>query len=227
MEKDLPVASEALISPVVLSCLLLLNASLLAASLHLFSSKSSHHKSWLLMPGTSQSCVCGPLAPFSLPVLLVRAFLFLFVVQRTSKILNRNASSVQAPWSSSYWLQLSACVSLIAHRKTKKQQQKIKNRRCQSCQMARHLLQTGIATLYSAFHHSVGQNMCICMSGLPTSPYQSSRVFATETLRSQYRLLSAHRQVAGTAAQQLGLALSGPSLTANDKFSADPIGIAT
>lgn len=126
MEKDLPVASEALISPVVLSCLLLLNASLLAASLHLFSSKSSHHKSWLLMPGTSQSCVCGPLAPLSLPVLLVRAFLFLFVVQRTSKIRNRNASSVQAPWSSSYWLQLSACVSLIAHRKTKKQQQKIK-----------------------------------------------------------------------------------------------------
>lgn len=115
MEKDLPVASEALISPVVLSCVLLLNASLLAASLHVFSNKSFRHKSWLLMPG-----ICGPLAPLSLPALLVLAFLFLFVVQRTSKIRNCNASSVQAPWSSSYWLQLSACVSLIAHKNTKK-----------------------------------------------------------------------------------------------------------
>lgn len=112
MEKDLPVASEALISPVVLSCVLLLNATLLAWSLHVFSNKSFRRKSWLLMPG-----ICGPLAPLSLPAL---AFLFLFVVQRTSKIRNCNASSVQAPWSSSYRLQLSACVSLIAHKNTKR-----------------------------------------------------------------------------------------------------------
>lgn len=184
MEKDLPVASEALISPVVLSCLLLLNASLLAASLHLFSNKS-RRKSWLLMRGTSQSCIYRPLAPLSLPVLLVLAFLFLFVVQLTSKIRNRNASSVQAPWSSSYWLQLSASVSLIAHKNTQKNSN-TKNRRCQCCEVARSLLQTGITTLYSAFDHSVGQNMLICMSGSPTGPYQSSRVFATETLRRQY-----------------------------------------